>query len=286
MSEVATLGGFSVNRYALFRVFKYTIYLLLAYNVYAFFVENHAAAGSVFADGVQLGRVIEAYNDSIDTLAWVLLLLVFELETFVLADDRIRGWVKWALNGVSAFCYLFIVYSFYGYVAEMASLTHLLPVSESACQLAASGGWLLVVGQDDYVALTAQNCAALADTQVLRLADAQIVGAVSTWNEIKWLAWTDVINAGAWLLVVAILAFDVWLQLRHELSSAIMRYSQVIKAVLYFTLLLCAIYWGINGSFLDFWDAFLWLVAFFFIELNLFEWQAETAAESRAESAA
>ena len=278
MSE-ATMAGFPVNRYALFRVFKYAVYLLLAYNVYAFFLENQAAAGSIFADGLQLGRIIEAYNDSIDTLAWVLLLLVFELETFVLADDKLRGWVKWALNGVSAFCYVFIFYSFYGYVAEMASLTHLLPAAQTVCDLAAQGGWQLVLGQDDYVALTAANCGTLANAEVLRLADAQVLGPVETWREIKWLAWTDVINAGAWLLVVAILAFDVWLQLRHELSNAMMRYSQVIKGLLYFTLLLCAVYWGINGSFLDFWDAFLWLVAFFFIEMNLFEWQAETSAE-------
>ena len=277
MSE-ATMAGFPVNRYALFRVFKYAVYLLLAYNVYAFFLENQAAAGSIFADGLQLGRIIEAYNDSIDTLAWVLLLLVFELETFVLADDKLRGWVKWALNGVSAFCYVFIFYSFYGYVAEMASLTHLLPAAQTVCDLAAQGGWQLVLGQDDYVALTAANCGTLANAEVLRLADAQVLGPVETWREIKWLAWTDVINAGAWLLVVAILAFDVWLQLRHELSNAMMRYSQVIKGLLYFTLLLCAVYWGINGSFLDFWDAFLWLVAFFFIEMNLFEWQAETSA--------
>ncbi|WP_043318702.1 hypothetical protein [Microbulbifer sp. HZ11] len=279
MSEVVSLAGISANRYTLFKIFKYTVYCLLAYNVYAFFVENHAAAGTVFADGVSLSKIIEAYNDSIDTLAWVLLLLVFELETWVLSDERLKGATKWALNAVSAFCYVFIIYSFYGYFSEMVSLTHLLPVTGSACDLAASGGWSMVLEQDDYVALTAANCGSLADTSLLRLADAQILGDAEIWREIQWLAWVDVINAGAWLLVVAILAFDVWLQLRHQLSDSIMRYSQVIKGLLYFTLLLCAIYWGINGSFLDFWDAFLWLVAFFFIEMNLFEWQAETSAE-------
>ncbi|MCK7598319.1 hypothetical protein M0G74_13635 [Microbulbifer sp. CAU 1566] len=279
MSEVVSLAGIPVNRYTLFRLFKYTVYFLLTYNVYAFFLENHAAAGTVFADGVSIGKIIEAYNDSIDTLAWVLLLLVFELETWVLSDEKLKGSTKWLLNGISVFCYVFIVYSFYGYVSEMVSLTHLLPVTESACDLVASGGWSMVLEQDDYVALTAANCGSLADAHLLRLADAQIVGDAAVWREIQWLAWVDVINAGAWLLVVAILAFDVWLQLRHQLSDSIMRYSQVIKGLLYFTLLLCAIYWGINGSFLDFWDAFLWLVAFFFIEMNLFEWQAETSAE-------
>lgn len=279
MSEVVSLAGIPFNRYTLFKIFKYTVYCLLTYNVYAFFMENQAAAGTVFADGVSFGKIIEAYNDSIDTLAWVLLLLVFELETWVLSDEKIKGSTKWVLNAVSAFCYVFIVYSFYGYVSEMVSLTHLLPVAGSACDLANSGSWSMVLEQDDYVALTAANCGSLADTHLLRLADAQVLGDAAVWREIQWLAWVDVINAGAWLMVVAILAFDVWLQLRHQLSDSIMRYSQVIKGLLYFTLLLCAVYWGINGSFLDFWDAFLWLVAFFFIELNLFEWQAETSAE-------
>lgn len=279
MSEVVSLAGMSITRYGLFRLFKYAVYCLLTYNVYAFFVDNHAAAATVFADGVSFGKIIEAYNDSIDTFAWVLLLLVFELETWVLSDEKLKGSTKWLLNGVSAFCYLFIVYSFYGYVSEMVSLTHMLPAAASACDLANSGGWSMVLGQDEYVALTAANCGSLADSHLLRLADAQIVGDAAVWREIQWLAWVDVINAGAWLMVVVILAFDVWLQLRHQLSESMMRYSSVIKGLLYFTLLVCAIYWGFNGSFLDFWDAFLWLVAFFFIEMNLFEWHAETSAE-------
>ena len=31
------------------------------------------------------------------------------------------------------------------------------------------------------------------------------------------------------------------------------------------------------GDFLDFWDAFMWLVAFVFVEMNLFQWQVETS---------
>jgi hypothetical protein len=48
--------------------------------------------------------------------------------------------------------------------------------------------------------------------------------------------------------------------------------SEGTKVLLYAVLLGCAIYWWLEGDFLDFWDAFLWLVAFVFIELNLFEW--------------
>ena len=48
-----------------------------------------------------------------------------------------------------------------------------------------------------------------------------------------------------------------------------------LKIILYGTLVVAAIYWGFKGDFLDFWDAALWLFAFVFIELNVFEWQQE-----------
>jgi hypothetical protein len=51
--------------------------------------------------------------------------------------------------------------------------------------------------------------------------------------------------------------------------------------VLYLTLAIAAVYWGFEGEFLDFWDAALWLFAFVFIELNVFEWQRDLAKEAR-----
>ena len=45
--------------------------------------------------------------------------------------------------------------------------------------------------------------------------------------------------------------------------------SRIIKGILYTTVLLAAVYWGYEGELLEFWDAFLWIVAFVFIETNL-----------------
>ena len=39
---------------------------------------------------------------------------------------------------------------------------------------------------------------------------------------------------------------------------------------------IAAVYWGVKGDFVDFWDAMLWLIAFVFIELNVFEWRQIT----------
>lgn len=88
---------------------------------------------------------------------------------------------------------------------------------------------------------------------------------------------TDIFNAGAWILVVVVLEFDIWLQLKNQFKGKLYLLSKIIKGILYAILLGAAIYWGMVGNFLEFWDAFLWVVAFIFIEHNLFEWQAETS---------
>jgi len=88
-----------------------------------------------------------------------------------------------------------------------------------------------------------------------------------------------------WLLVVLVLEIDVRLQEHGLYDGFALKASTVAKFVLYSLLLLAAIYWGFKGDFVDFWDAFLWLVAFVFIELNVFEWhqeEKEAAAEARA----
>ena len=62
-----------------------------------------------------------------------------------------------------------------------------------------------------------------------------------------------------------------------------LRVSNAFKVVFYGSLLFTATFWGVKGDFVDFWDAFLWLVAFVFIELNVFEWRQEVN-ESAAQS--
>jgi hypothetical protein len=114
---------------------------------------------------------------------------------------------------------------------------------------------------------------------VFTLADFNILADGETLRSAQLLAWVDVINAADWILVVIVLEVEVRLQLRGNLSDQIMAATKIIKIMLYSILFLCAAYWGYAGDFLDFWDASLWLFAFIFIELNVFEWQYETDQE-------
>ena len=70
------------------------------------------------------------------------------------------------------------------------------------------------------------------------------------------------------------------LQLRGALTDRLVSINKFVKFILYGVLFAAAAYWGVAGDFLDFWDAALWLFAFIFIELNVFQWQRETQQEA------
>ena len=261
----------------LFQLFKYSVYALLAFNVYVFWAEEFAAAALQFPDGVPLGDMIEGYAATIDTAAWVLLLLMFELETYVLEDHHYNRFVTWLLQGVRFLCYAFIVYAFYGYLAQLGFVydTAIAAGMTDLCVQAGSG-LSYAVDLDEYELITAANCADFSSAASFEKFGAlpAIVDA-SGLTDIQYLAWADVINAGVWLLVVLVLEIDVRLQERGQYEGFLFKASNYSKFVLYGILFAAAVFWGFKGDFVDFWDAFLWLVAFFFIEMNVIEWREE-----------
>ncbi len=265
-------------RFRLFKAAKYVVYLLLCFNIYLFLQEEMAALSFTFADGIEPGQIIQAFSATIDTAAWVVLLLMFELETAVLDDRKIHGLVKWGMHGLRGFCCIALLYAFTGYYRELATLYHLTPLSVvDACSLVGAD-YSLMVGLDEYLPLDAVNCAALGE-QVYTVAHFNILVDSETLGSAQTLAWVDFINAADWILVVVVLEVEVRLQLRGNLSDQVMNATRIIKLMIYAVLFACAGYWGYAGDFLDFWDASLWLFAFIFIELNVFEWQFETDQE-------
>ena len=276
----------NVNRYTLYQAFKYALYVFLSMNVYWFFVEEFAANKLLYPDGVGLGDVIGAYAATVDTAAWVVLLLMFELETYILEDHHFTRPVTWSLHSLRAICYAFIVYAVFGYVGNLTSVldVSVMPGVSDLCALV-TDGWSYSHDFEEYTLLTAANCGSFSTaTSFLEFADARAVVDQAGHEAIVWLAWVDVINAVVWLAVVLILEIDVRLQERGLYEGFVLHASTVSKIVLYSILFVAAVYWGIYGDFVDFWDAFLWLLAFFFIEMNVVEWRKETLEEQDAAS--
>lgn len=258
--------------------FKYLIYILLAINVYLFFSEEWLASKVIFATGVNLDTIIEAFSSTIDTAAWLVLLLLFELETSVIEDEHLKGKVKWSLHGIRAFCYIFIVYSLYGYMTKIGLIAQFSPHQiTDLCTLASD--WKFMDTLNVYNEFTKETCKTLSatGTEFFSYEKYKIITNAKTLTDVNGLAWVDVINASAWVSVVLMLEIDVHTQLGNISSKFWDKYNRFVKVTVYGVLFIAAIYWGVTGNFLEFWDAFLWIVAFVLIEMNMFEWQAEVA---------
>lgn len=265
----------------LLRLFKYSVYLLLCANVAMFFLEEAEASVHTLNTGFSIFDVFESFVMTIDTASWVVLLLIFELKTYVLEDEVIRGRTKWLLTGARVVCYFLVVYSFYGYCAKVYQLHQSHPISQTSTCAAELEGFSYMFEMDEYEILERENCLDLQpETESSRLNvlghNKTIVTSDAILAAVKKLAWVDVINSVAWIIVVVLLEIDVLIELsKTERRGAVAALNKMSKGVCYSILLAAAAYWGVSGELLDFWDAFLWIVAFIFIERNIFKWHEE-----------
>ena len=159
MATETNIFGIS-NRFRIFTAVKYLTYSLLFVNIFLFLQEELLALEHTFTGDLQLGQVIQSFAATIDTASWVLLLLLFELETSVLDDSQIRGVTKWVLHGVRGLCFIAIGYAFTGYYAELVALYNATAASIDPCSLVDQKHSLLIT-IDEYLPLDSSNCAVI-----------------------------------------------------------------------------------------------------------------------------
>lgn len=279
MSKIISQRVRAIHPHTVFRIFKYLIYALVSLNAFLFFQEDLLASREVFAGGVSWDHLAEGFSATIDTTAWVVLLLLFELETAVIPDEKLKGRLKWLLMLVRAVSYAFILWAFYGYLLKFGLVSNTIPfVVENVCQLVGTDfSWVLDL--DEYPPIDQAACMALQGQALLQISGTHIIGSSDAITAARNLAIVDIINAADWLIIVFMLEVEVYLQLKDVLTDRLLLSGKIIKGILYSILLACAVYWGFLGDFLDFWDAFLWLLAFVFIEMNIFQWHEELEEE-------
>ena len=273
--------GSSAEKFArVYKVLKYVVYALLSVNIVLFLNEEVASAAHATTSDLDIFTGIQLFSATLDTAAWVLLLLLFELETAVIPDDRLVGRTQWVIHGVRLICGLAIVSACWGYFVEWQVFWSSSLLSMPACELVGQG-WSILLDFDIFTALDAQSCVALGSEVVAITELERVVATPAALDSAYQLGLVDVINAVTWILVVVLLEIEVRLQLWGGVPRRFQRPLNGIKVVLYLTLAVAAVYWGFEGEFLDFWDAALWLFAFVFIELNVFEWQRDLAQQAQ-----
>ncbi len=256
--------------------FKYTMFALLAIDIALFSELNSAAEGFTFKDGVSLGDFIVAYADAIDAFAWVGLLLTFEIETSHEPPERWRKWATPLIGAVTLLFWAAIVYSFYGYAGGLDMLHGFAPFSGAdPCALAGSGA-SLAHSLNDYVPLDAANCSSLG-AGALYNSEIDMFASPEALSMIARLTWTDVVNAGDWIILGALIEYEIFLRVTRRATPRTLRRLHLAQIPLWAVLVVDVFYWWALGEPLDAWDAFLWIACFFFIELNMMARHEENA---------
>jgi hypothetical protein len=254
-----------------FQIVRYGIYTMLMLNLFYYLWEDLIAFRYV-PSGASIGAILESFAVTIDYVAWMILIVLFELEIDFIPREKFKGAIKWVFNGILAACYAVLLYAFYGYAAGLADSYQFVAFPpDQVCGLVGDN-FAYVTMDARFLELTHDSCRVLAQGAVFKGAADNLVASSEALASLIWLGWIDVTNAGVWLLVVAFIEWEVMLELKDALTRRRIVILKTVKGILYLTLLWCAIYWTANGAIVDFWDAYLWLIAFVLIDLNVVDW--------------
>ncbi len=269
------------------QVIKVTVYALLLVNFGLYILDDIEAASHEMRNGGSLLEWAQAFATTIDESAWFLLLLLFELETYVLSDEvQERPVVMRLVHGVRLVCYLVLAHSIYafGIIYWDISSAQAVEGATHLCQLL--GQDLSFVRNIEYTTITAENCNGLSSAgQFFYTEPGLVVSDAEGLALEQRLALVDWFEVVIWLLILATIEVMVRLQDRGITRGRPVTVIKSSKLVLYTGLWAMAAWWASLGHYYYAWDETLWIVGFFAIEANMNEWKNEIEAGESLESA-
>ena len=266
------------------QIVKWTVYLALIFNFGVYFYDDWMAYKSVLAPGAPWADTFEQFATTIDTIAWLGLVFLFELETYALPDEAFKGWVTKSIHVVRLACYVGIAYAAYGYTINTLDYYDYEEVSGLAdlCQIADQDR-SLQLDVVTYEPITAENCANLsaAPPYFKQVGELSVID-MPVLDHARKLGWVDIANAFVWLIVVFLIEIEIRMQAADRFGSSALKPVRVLKTIFYGVLIINAIIWLATGYQIYTWDAFLWIFGFWAIELNLAGWEHERTQELAA----
>ena len=259
---------------------KWTVYTLLLVNFGFYIVEDSVrAAHTLTAESTLLDWTSE-FATTIDESAWFILLFMFELETYALSDEALKGWVARLLHGVRLVCFVMIAHTIYAYANSVVNLQATQPVEEASnlCDLA--GQDLSFVYNLEYTEVTRDTCNGLSSASAFyRVGKDPVVTDMAGLSLERALSWADLYEGTAWLLALLAIEMVLRLQERGVTGGTLMRTVNWGKNLLYASILGVGVYWASLAHWLYLWDEILWIGGFMAIDMNLSEWRQEMLDE-------
>ena len=274
-AKVITIGQYSLE---LRQTIKWVVYALVIVN-FGFYIRNDwVIAGHTLYAGSSLLEISRAFATTIDESAWIILLLLFELETYLLSDDPLSRAKTLLMQGIRLVCYISLAHTLYAYGVYLTKIYAAVPVEgvTNLCQLV--GKDLSYAYNLVYSEIDSSNCASLSTANQFFYVDPPTFFIVEDSAGLvieKQLAWIDMFEAIIWLLILLSIEVVVWLQDRNIGEGLIFKGLSITKWCLYSFLWAAAGYWIFRGHYMFAWDEFVWIAGFVAIEMNIVEWRNE-----------
>ncbi|MDG1232907.1 MAG: hypothetical protein P8P91_11655 [Pseudomonadales bacterium] len=260
---------------------KWFVYVWLCINFLQYLLDDILAYNASLAADASLADIILTFRTTIDTAAWLVLIVVFELETYALPDAAFTRWLDRIFIAIKGLCYTCIAYAAYGYLADTLELYDLIALGhiDDLCSLAGQG-LFLQLDAADYSEISLSSCSALhAGSEFFQIRGQTSIVSASELGSIRTMGWLDFGNAIVWIVVVILIDVEVHLQNTDQFDSKRLAYARLFKMLGYGFLIGACLMWFFYGYALYTWDAFLWIFGFWAIELNLAEWEQERVKE-------
>ena len=277
-SAIATDASFDAHRVQ--QAVKWAVYGLLIVNFGFYIFEDWTRAAHTLHEGSTFLDWTSEFATSLDESAWFLLLFMFELETYVLEDRHWKRWVALSVRGVRLFCYVLIAHTVYAYALTVINLQPSVPVEDAQDLCDLSDADVSYVYNLQYTAISEDTCGGLSSaTEFYWVGKDPVVSDLAGLNLERDLAWADMIEVVAWLVILLAIEVVVRLQDRGVTGGALISTANSAKILLYLLLIGIGVYWASLSHWLYLWDELLWIGGFAAIEMNVSEWRKELLEE-------
>jgi len=260
------------------QLLKLVVYSLLIFNFFLYIRDDFVTSSHTLRSRSTFLEITRSFATTIDESAWITLLLLFELETYLLSDDPLSRSKTLLMQVIRLICYVSLAHTLYAWFGNLMELYASVPIEgvTSLCQMVSedvSYAFNLV-----YTEINQSNCASLSTATQFFYVDPPTFLIVEDHAGLvieKQLAWIDLFEAITWLVILFTIEVAVWLQDRNIGKGLIFKVLKATKLSLYSLLWTAVAYWIYRGHYMFAWDEFVWIAGFTAIEMNMVEWRKE-----------
>jgi len=260
---------------------KLVIYILLLINFVLYIIDDIRIASYTLQEDASFLDWTQSFATTIDESAWLILLFLFELETYMLSDD---AWSKSLFTRfmyfIRACCYIFLMHSVYAFSVIYYDLMNVQQLQNitNLCELVPLD--MTFVRNLSYTTIDSLNCHELSNQSVFYFTEPNLVVSDMSGLQLERnLALVDLLEILVWLLILFTIEAMVWLQDRAITQGKLISLIKVSKYFLYGMLWSMAAYWTYLGHYYFAWDEAVWIVGFISIEMNVSQWKDEIERE-------